>query len=387
MERPSVAGRSQLDRRQFLAKAARYSILGLAAPSVLQACLRTEPAPQRAAGFLASDYKSKTRSIQDQAEALIGDLIDFRLTSDEWEGVFGFAKFRLHGGAFDENDVYFIRTDSSDEAFAKAEKLVFVPKLATLTGDGLAGQVYLFESGAPDQPAVFSSEPGRDDYTPAWRVNRVGWRASPRRVGSATEVTQAESKGELTIEQTDVILNAAIVKWSSGELAVDGELKSYLGQGQLIEPPDTSGLTVTFKLHECFPDTRYIVTDHSIGMAAEMTKTSLAPRLQGGPTQAEATGRTNVFMNGLEGPGPMGFQPSAFDFAVGDASWSPYWDHYTYAWKEGKSARLLPSQTEIHGARDDGDLDEFPGTPDTQGEVFTVNCPSPVKAPNVFSTQ
>lgn len=29
-------------------------------------------------------------------------------------------------------------------------------------------------------------------------------------------------------------------------------------------------------------------------------------------------GRTNVFMNGLDGPGPMGFQPPAFDFAAGD---------------------------------------------------------------------
>lgn len=385
METPSAGSKPQLDRRQFLAKAARYSILGLALPSVLEACTRTGPGQKKAVtGFSLSDYKSKTKSIQDEAEAMIGDLIDFELTSDEWEGVFGFAKFRLHKGAFEGNDVFFIRTDASDESFATAEKLVFVPKLAPLTGDGLAGQIYLFDSSA-DQAAVFSSEPGRDAYTPAWRVNKVAWKGSPRKLGSVSEVTQAQSKGELTIDQTGVILNAAMVKWSSGELAVDGELKSYLGKGQLIEAPDTSGMTVTFKLQECFPQTRYIVTDHSIAMAAEMTKTSLAPGLQGGPTKAGTTGRTNVFMNGLKGPGPMGFQPSAFDFAVGESAWSPYWDHWTYAWKEGKSARLLKSQTDIHRARDAGDLDEFPGTPDTKGDVFTVNCPAPVKAPNVFT--
>jgi len=384
VEKPSV--REPLDRRQFLAKAAKFSVLGLALPSLLEACARPETLKRKATtGFSISDYKAKTKSIQDEAQAMVGDLIDFQLTSDDWEGVFGFAKFKLRKGVFDGKDVYFIRTDASDQAFATAEKLVFVPKLAKLTGEGLAGQIYLFDSGSPDQPAVFSSEPGGGDYTPARRVHKVTWKGSPRKLGSVAEVTQAQSKGELTVEQTNIIMNAPTVKWSSGELAVDGELKAYLGQGQLIERPDTSGMTVTFKLHECFPQTRYIVTDHSIAMAAEMTKTSLAPGLQGGPTKAEATGRTNVFMNGVKGPGPMGFQPSAFDLAVGDPAWSPYWDHFTYAWKEGKSPRLLKSQTEIHRARDAGDVDEFPGTPDTKGEVFTVNCPAPVKAPNVFT--
>lgn len=80
----------------------------------------------------------------------------------------------------------------------------------------------------------------------------------------------------------------------------------------------------------------------------------------------------------------MGFQPSAFDFAAGNPVWSPYWDHYAYAWKDGVKPRLLTSQTAIHEARDAGDLDEFPGVPDTNGEVFTVNCPVPVLAPNTF---
>jgi hypothetical protein len=44
----------------------------------------------------------------------------------------------------------------------------------------------------------------------------------------------------------------------------------------------------------------------------------------------------------------MGFQPSVFDF-------------------------------------DAGELDEFPGTPDTSGTVFTVNCPVPVLAPPTFT--
>jgi hypothetical protein len=80
----------------------------------------------------------------------------------------------------------------------------------------------------------------------------------------------------------------------------------------------------------------------------------------------------------------MGFQPSVFDSPAGSPDWSPYWDHMTYGWKDGKSPRVLRTEQQVHSARDAGDLDEFPGTPDTNGAIFTVNCPVPVLAPNTF---
>lgn len=45
---------------------------------------------------------------------------------------------------------------------------------------------------------------------------------------------------------------------------------------------------------------------------------------------------------------------------------------------------MLRSETQVHAARDRDELREFPGTPDTKGEVFTVNCPVPVTAPATF---
>jgi hypothetical protein len=81
----------------------------------------------------------------------------------------------------------------------------------------------------------------------------------------------------------------------------------------------------------------------------------------------------------------MGFQPSAFDVDAGNPAWSPYWDHYAYRWKDEAKAKVLRNQAEIFAARDAGDLEEFPGVPDTKGEVFTVNCPVPVLAPVNFS--
>ncbi len=39
-------------------------------------------------------------------------------------------------------------------------------------------------------------------------------------------------------------------------MAVDGKLTDYLGDGQLIEAPDTTRMQVHFKLHECFSASR-----------------------------------------------------------------------------------------------------------------------------------
>lgn len=314
----------------------------------------------------------------------MGDVLDFALTSDEWPGDFGFVDLRLHLGHFDGEDVYFIRTDASDQEFAETEELVFAPKLSDLATDELSGRIYLVGDAPDGQGAVVSSQPEEDDWTPALRVSRVSFTGDPVELRSVDEVEEAADAGDVEVEETDIILNAAIVKWSGGELAVDEELEGYLGGGQLIERPDTDEMRVRFKLHECYPEARYIVIEHSLEGPATNTNTILAPKLQEGPREAGATGRTNVFGNGLEGPGPMGFQPSVFDSKAGDPVWSPYWDHFLYLWEDDAEPRLLTSEDAIHDARDDGELEEIPGVPPTDGTIFTVNCPVPVIAPNTF---
>ncbi len=375
---PSPPTSPRLDRRRFLGWASYRGVgLGLAGaslPALLAAC-GTDDEPVAGGGTTAG-------TAEGGATALVGDVLDFELSSDEWEGAFGSVSMRIHRGVVEGSDVYYVRTDVSDQAVAEEEALVWVPKLAPLATPELAGVAYLVSGGPPEQGTVLSTEPGRDDYTPAWRIHRATWTGAPRLLSSAAEVGAAQRQGELSVEVTDVVLNAPVVRWSTGELAVDTELRGYFGTGPLVEAPDTSAMTVRFKLHECFPRSRYIVTEHSIAPAAEMTITALAPKLDQGPTDAGATGRTNVFMNGVPGSGPMGFQPSAFDFPAGDPAWSPYWDHYTYAWNDGVTPRVLTSEIDVHAARDAGELTEFPGLPDTDGRVFTVNCPVPVLAPN-----
>ncbi|HEV8572925.1 MAG TPA: hypothetical protein VGR49_07760 [Actinomycetota bacterium] len=370
-------GTDRIGRRDFLAWASRRGLgIGLAGgalPALLAAC---------ATGAEQATRKPATPRLA-EGRPIVGDVLDFALTSDEWEGAFGFVTLKLHEGVVGGSRVFFIRTDTSDQVLAVQEGLVFVPRLAVLAEERRTGSWYEFENGMDDQPIVLSTDPGRDDYAPTWRVSRARWKASLRTLTSMREVEAARKSGELAVEKTGIVLNAAVVKWSGGEMPVDTELREYLGGGQLIEPPDTSAGEVTFKLHECFPGVRYIVADVTLAPMAEGMHVVHSPALAGA-SEAGATGRTNVFMNGLEGPGPMGFQPSVFDSQAGEPAWSPYWDHMTYAWKDEASARVLKTEPEVVQARDAGELDEFPGTPDTKGETFTVNCPVPVLAPNTF---
>lgn len=73
-----------------------------------------------------------------------------------------------------------------------------------------------------------------------------------------------------------------------------------------------------------------------------------------------------------------------FDSPADDPVWSPYGDHLTYVWDEDVDARVLEDEAAVHAARADGKVEEFVGTPDTDGQGFVVNCSVPVVAPNTF---
>jgi len=371
----------RINRRAFFALAGRRGVgLGLAAsslPALLAACGDDEE--NRAGGGSPAASPGATTGT-----AIVGDVLDHALTSSDWDGAFGWVRLRIHPAVVDGGEAWYIRTDASDEAYARREGLVFVPRIAGLAAEGSVGDAFLFANGADDQPTVLSSEPGRNDYSPAWRINDVTWSSSPALLDSADDIRAAADAGDLTIASDDVVANMPVVLWSGGGMSTDPDLLEYLGGGQLIEAPDTAGGSVLFKLHECFPGSRYIVCDTSAPPMAEGMHIVPSPGL-GGASGADVTGRVNVFMGGVEGSGPMGGQPSVFDSSAGEPQWSPYWDHMTYVWQDGADARVLTTEDEVHAARDDGELEEFPGTPDTGGEIFTVNCPVPVVAANTFT--
>ncbi len=74
------------------------------------------------------------------------------------------------------------------------------------------------------------------------------------------------------------------------------------------------------------------------------------------------------FTNGVEGPGPAGFQPNVADSQPGDPEYSPAWAVQHVTWADESSARELTSEDEILAARDAGELA-------IKETGVVVNCP------------
>lgn len=326
-----------------------------------------------------------TPTMGEEAHAIVGDVVDFTLTPDgRWDGPFSSVTLQLHPGWFDGGDAWFIRTDASDQAFARAEGLVYVPLLRNaLEAEGSYATFYRFADGAEGQRPVLSTVPTKESFTPAFEVVDVAFAGEPVALDSAAAIEEAAAAGDVSLTPTGVIVNYPLVVWPEGSLPVDPDLTMPLGGGPLIEEPDLENGLVTFKLHQCYPGSRYIATDTSaVPMAPMMGVIGSAP------TQAlievNGTAPIYVFGNGLPGPGPMGFQPSVFNAKAGDVIWSPFWEHHVVMWKDPETATVLTSEAEIMAAVEAGTVELFTGTPDTHPEGFVVNCPSPVLAPNPY---
>lgn len=371
--------RNSFSRRNFLKSVG----VGSAAALLANAGLPFAMAAERAARGV---FQSGALETPPDVELLNGDVLGFSLTSREWEGAFGWVTFRLHQAWHNGENVYYIRTDTSDADFAAQNRLVHVPLLnAALSAEGATSQLYTFENGDPDQFPVVSHVPNEDAYSPAWRVHRVTFSGTPSVLNSAEAIREAEAAGDVTIEALPLVVNFPVVKWAGGELSEDTEKLSYLGTGPLVSPTDTSNMEVTFKLHQCYPGSRYIVTDTSaVPMAPMMSIAASAP------TQAlldvGATDEIWVWGNGIPGSGVMGFQPANFDNAAGNPIWSPFWAHYTAVWADESQARLVTTSAEVRELEASGAIQIFKGVPDMDQSMppFVVNCPVPVKARNTF---
>jgi hypothetical protein len=315
-----------------------------------------------------------------QAQKNVADVLRFSTRPQGWKGLFGFVTFRLHPVFIDGERAYHIRTDASDEAFARRVGLVPVPKLAGAVKADAAADYYLFTNGASGQLPVMSTVPGRPDFTSAFRISRVTFSGTPRRLTSVSQILDAASSGRVRIAATQIAVNYPVVKWPGGELPVDRERTAYLGGGQLLSPPNAEKREVTFKLQQCFPGEWYIVTDTSAAPMAPMMRIAASPR-SGLLTKGGVTAKILVFGNGIKGPGPMGFQPSVVDSLPGNPVWSPFWDHFTFTWEDGKSPQVVRNQTALLQLETAGSLKRWRGTPETKGELFVVNCPVPISAP------
>ncbi|MDX1662706.1 MAG: hypothetical protein R3272_02865 [Candidatus Promineifilaceae bacterium] len=363
--------KKRMNRREFL-------LMGAASSSALILAACGLGAEEEETAAQAEVVEVDTGREVDEPQIIVGDVEDFALTSDEWAGAFGFVTFRLNEGRVDGEPVYFIRTDTSERAFADENGLVYVPLLNAAARGDFVNRLYLFDD---ERLPVLATSPADEDFISLFRIVRVS--GGDDDLSSAQAVEAAASAGRVTLEETPILVNYPVVKWPGGEMAVDSARDSYLGTGQLLEPVDTAGMTVIFKLHECFPGSRYIITDTSaVPMAPMMSIPASAPSQQ--LMELGGTDEIWVFANGIPGSGVMGFQPAIFDSTAGAGAWSPFWNHFTWRWTDEGNARLLRSSAEGREAEAAGELELFNGTPNSHPNGFVVNCPVPILAPNTF---
>ena len=135
----------------------------------------------------------------------------------------------LSKGYVDGKIAYFIATDASNEQAVKSIMnntgftINYAPILAQIP-ESQRGQGYLFLNGikgeAPNgfQLPVANAVPGDEDYSPIWESNFVKWNdnATAKELKSVEEVLSAQNSGELTVTETDIIVNSPAVNYTSG---------------------------------------------------------------------------------------------------------------------------------------------------------------------------
>jgi hypothetical protein len=289
------------------------------------------------------------------------------------------------------NDIYLITTDVSDSDLASqltditGFKVNVAPLLAQ-TPEEARGQVYVFRNGVEGdgtsgfQAAVVNAKPGDEEYSPLMQLNYVDWSSgsSPAELRSVEEIMEAESSGQLTVTETDAIVNHPAVMWDGGALTVREDKDSinddspYMG-GQVLEI-DTDDMVATFVAHRGWgPDGKtiyYIVTDATPEMPANMMGVPLVQldeRLARTPVAVDLF----QFTSGIAGSGPMGFQAGIGGANPTDENYSPMWRISFIEWKDPASARLLETIADINVVGEEGMITV---TPAMEGR-HVVNCP------------
>jgi hypothetical protein len=127
-------------------------------------------------------------------------------------------------------EIYFIHTEVSDADVAKLlsdmmkSPVIHVPALSQVPASVLA-EVYVFKNGVKGmgplgfQPDIFTNPPGSTGYSPLRRLTLITWKdaANARELKSLSEIQSASSRGEITLEQTPVVINMPLITWPGGK--------------------------------------------------------------------------------------------------------------------------------------------------------------------------
>lgn len=122
----------------------------------------------------------------------------------------------VYKGYYDHHlDTYLI-TDTSSKSQAQAMHVNYSAELKA--AKGLPDQYFVRGPAAHGQLTVFGSEPGESDYNPLWDEVWVTWKkgAKPVLLGQDDQIKELVKKGELTMKDAHIVLNAPILKVGKG---------------------------------------------------------------------------------------------------------------------------------------------------------------------------
>jgi hypothetical protein len=122
----------------------------------------------------------------------------------------------VYKGYYDHHIDTYVITDVSSKSQAKAMHINYSAELKTVKG--LPLQYFVRGRAAKGQITVFGSEPGESDYNPLWAEVWVTWKkgVTPVLLGQDDQIDALAKKGELTMKNAHIVLNAPILKAGKG---------------------------------------------------------------------------------------------------------------------------------------------------------------------------
>jgi len=174
-------------------------------------------------------------------------------------------------GYYNGEKVFFVHTEVSDDDMAQMMSTMInfptlhVSDLANMPQSEMS-KVYVFTNGIAGsgpygggpfmfQIDVFDSIPGQMGYSQFRVPHLVTWseNSSPRLLTSVEELLEAEANGEVSIEKSDLVVNAPMIVWKSNGMEqrasmIQNMFESMQGVDSEVVNVDVNNYIATFKL-------------------------------------------------------------------------------------------------------------------------------------------
>jgi hypothetical protein len=132
---------------------------------------------------------------------------------------------------------YYIQTEASDQQVAQDQGVNFVPRLVDTITAGAVDDIFVvtnFTQGnvIPSAPIPAGPDNMDPEYTPLWQVSTVTWNqgTTPHLLRSEQEVLDAEEAGDVTIVQTNIVVNCPVIFTPEGGLLPTAKININRGK-------------------------------------------------------------------------------------------------------------------------------------------------------------